>query len=115
MEGGAAGDHAVGVPRLVILWTRPDHLTRAEADAWVRLEVAGLGIADARLAEVEPAAWEHPVSWHWMLELELEDAPAGARSLRRGPVADWLRDLRLLGMRPTVMLVGNPSVPEVAA
>ena len=50
-----------------------------------------------------------------MLELELEDAPAGARSLRRGPVADWLRDLRLLGMRPTVMLVDNAASPEAAA
>ena len=99
----------------MILWTRPSHLTREEADAWVRLEVAALGIADARLAEVEPAALEHPVDWHWMLELELEDAPAGARSLRRGPVADWLRDLRLLGMRPTVMRVDNAASPEPAA
>ena len=99
----------------MILWTRPSHLTRQEADAWVRLEVAALGIAEARLAEVEPAALEHPVNWHWMLELELEDAPAGARSLRRGPVADWLRDLRLLGMRPTVMLVDNDASPAPAA
>ena len=50
-----------------------------------------------------------------MLELELEDARAGRDALRRGPVADWLRDLRLLGMRPTVMLVGNAGVPEAAA
>ena len=115
MEGGRWRDHADCVPRLVILWTRPGHLTREEADAWVRLEVAALGIPDALLAEIEPAAWDHPVSWHWMLELELEDRRDGARRLRRGPVADWLRDLRLLGMRPTVMLVGNAGVPEVAA
>ena len=55
------------------------------------------------------------MNWHWMLELELEHAPAGVRSLRRGPVADWLRDLRLLGMRPTVMLVDNAASPEPAA
>ena len=115
MEGCRCRAQAGWVPRLVILWTRPDHLTREEADAWVRLEVAGLGIPDARFAEVEPAAWEHPASWHWMLELELEDRRDGARRLRRGPVADWLRDLRLLGMRPTVMLVGDQAVPEVAA
>ena len=99
----------------MILWTRPSHLTREEADAWVRLEVAALGIPDAQLAEIAPAALEHPVNWHWMLELELEHAPAGVRSLRRGPVADWLRDLRLLGMRPTVMLVDNAASPEPAA
>ena len=52
------------------------------------------------------------MSWDWLLELELEDARRRGASLRRGPVADWLRDLRLLGMRPTVMLVGNDSVPE---
>jgi len=115
MARGDGRTHAGWVPRLVILWTRPDHLTREEADTWVRLEVPALGIADARLTEVEPAALEHPVNWQWMLELELEDAPAGARSLRHGPVADWLRDLRLLGMRPTVMLVDNAASPEPAA
>jgi hypothetical protein len=115
MEGGTGGAQDERVPRLVILWTRPDHLTREEADAWVRLEVARLGIPDARLAEVEPAALEHPVSWRWMLELELVDRREGARRLSRGPVADWLRDMRLLGMRPTVMLVGSDGAPEAAA
>ena len=115
MEARPAADHAVGVPRLVMLWTRPDHLTREEADAWVHAEVAGLGLADARIGEVQPAAFEHPVSWHWMLELEVDDAAIGARSLRRGPVADWVRDLRLLGMRPTVMLVANAAGPGAAA
>ena len=115
MERACGRDHAGWVPRLVILWTRPNHLSREEADTWVRLEVRALGLAGARLAEVQPAAMEHPMSWHWMLELELEDTSAGARSLRRGPLADWLRDLRLLGMRPTVMLVDNSASPETAA
>jgi hypothetical protein len=115
MAGQADRTHAGWVPRLVILWTRPDHLTREEADAWVRLEVARLAIPDARLAEVEPAALGHPVSWRWMLELEVEDELAGERPVRRGPLADWLRDLRLLGMCPTVMLVGNHAVPKAAA
>ena len=99
----------------MILWTRPDHLTCEEANAWVHAEVTGLGLADARIAEVHSAAFEHPASWHWMLELEVGDAASGAQSLRRGPVADWLRDLRLLGMRPTVMLVENGAAPEATA
>jgi hypothetical protein len=115
MDGAERRHHAGWVPRLVILWTRPEHLTREEAEAWVRLEVAGLGIPDARLAEVEPAALEHPVSWRWMLELELADRREGARRISRGLLADWLRDLRLLGMRPTVMIVGNDAAPEAAA
>jgi hypothetical protein len=114
MEGARGRDDAERVPRLVILWARPSHLSREEADTWVRHEVGALGIAGV-LAEVQPAAIEHPVSWHWMLELELEDATDGARSLRRGPVSDWLRDLRLLGMRPTVMLVDSDASPAPAA
>jgi hypothetical protein len=107
------------VPRLVILWTRPAHLTRVEADAWARTEVplvaAAAGIDSPVVTEVRPAALEHPASWHWMLELEVSDDATADRCLRRGPLADWVRDLRLLGMRPTVLLVGEPEVPGAAA
>jgi hypothetical protein len=110
-----AGD----VPRLLVLWTRPDHLTRVEADAWVRSGVAVLettpGIEAARVEEVLPAAFEHPALWHWLLELDVSDHAAVARTLRNGPVADWVRDLRLLGMRPTVLLVPGGSAPEATA
>jgi hypothetical protein len=85
----------------------------------VRSEVAGLdaapGIAGARVAEVQPAAFEHPVIWHWMLELEVSDRATVARALHSGPVADWLRDLRLLGMRPTVLLVAGDAAPGATA
>jgi hypothetical protein len=103
----------------VILWTRPAHLSRVEADAWARAEVPALaaaaGLDGTRITEVRPAADEHPAAWHWMLELEVSDEAEADRCLRRGPLADWVRDLRLLGMAPTVLLVGEPDVPGAVA
>lgn len=95
------------MPRLVILWTRPEHLEPEEADDWVRSQTVGLRALGARATEVQSAAFEHPTSWHWMLELEVNDAATAERSLRSGPIADWLRELRQLRMRPKVMLVAD--------
>ena len=107
------------MPRLVVLWTRPDHLGRDEADAWVRTEVAALdaapGISRAWVAELRRAALEYPAHFHWILELDVVDQASVARTLRHGPVADWVRDLRLLGMRPTVLLVAGDAAPGAAA
>jgi len=120
MEGRPRRRHAVEVPRLVVLWTRPNHLTREEADDWVRSGVVGFdtapGVTGARVAEVHAADFEHPAMWHWMLELELEvtDHATVARTMHSGALAEWLRDLRLLGMRPTVLLVASGTAPAAA-
>ena len=95
------------MPRLVILWTRPEHLEPEEADDWVRSQTVGLRVVGAHAAEVQSAAFEHPASWNWMLELEVDDAASAERTLRSGPIADWLRELRQLRMRPKVMLVAD--------
>jgi hypothetical protein len=119
MDASAACAHAVEVPRLLILWTRPGHLSLEEADAWIRSELAVLDavpdVASSRITEVRSAAAAHPASWHWLLELDVSDDAAAGRSLQRGPVADWVGDLRLLGMRPTVLLVGASDAPGAAA
>jgi hypothetical protein len=118
MENEPARNQAGGVPRIVVLWTRPDHLTREDADAWVQAGTAALdaapGISNARVGELQSAAAGHPARWHWMLELDVVDEGSVARTLRHGPVADWVRDLRLLGMHPTVMLVDG-AAPGAAA
>jgi hypothetical protein len=107
------------VPRLLILWSRPRHLTREETEAWIEAELLRMAavpeVGGSRLTEVRPAALAHPTDWQWMLELDVADDAAAGRSLDRGPVADWVRDLRLLGMRPTVLLVGQPDAPGAAA
>jgi hypothetical protein len=105
--------------RVLVFWARPDHLTRVEADAWVRSEVSELeaapGVEHARVDEVHSASVQHPAMWNWMLELHVGDHATAARCLHRGPLADWLRDLRLLGMRPTVMLIPGDAAPGAAA
>ena len=45
--GGPATGDAVDVPRLLVLWSRPHHLSAAEAERWVRAEVRALRAVDA--------------------------------------------------------------------
>ena len=85
----------------------------------MRTEIAALdaapGISSARVAELQSAALEHPARFHWILELDVVDHASVARTLRHGPVADWVRDLRLLGMRPAVLLVADNTAPGAVA
>ena len=78
---GAARTTLAGCRALVILWTRPSHLKREEADAWVRLRsCCTRDRLTPGLRRSSPPRSEHPVSWQWMLELELEDAPRRRRA-----------------------------------
>ena len=105
---------AVVVPRLLVLWSRPYHLAAGEAERWVRAEVRQLPAADGVMAvalrRLESASPRLGHQWDWLLELEVA-APVADR-VESGPCADWLADLRLLGMRPTVLLVSDDRPPE---
>jgi hypothetical protein len=106
--------HDVGVPRLLVVWSRPSHLSAEEASRWVRHEVGALlGHAATRSADLhrlESASPRHGCEWHWLLELDV-GAPAG-EFVDAGVCAEWLGDLRLLGMRPQVILVGDAVALE---
>lgn len=95
--------------RIVVLWTRPYHLSAEEADAWTRCEAARLLELDAieriEVTRLQSASMRHPRNWDWMLELHLRAGVEGDACADAPVCADWLRDLRLLGMRPTVVLV----------
>jgi hypothetical protein len=99
--------------RLVVLWTRPYHLSAEEADAWARREAASLlalaGVERAELTRLDSASTRHAAEWDWMLELHLREGADGRVCGEAREFADWLLDLRLLGMRPTVMLVERPT------
>jgi hypothetical protein len=101
--------HAVRVARLIVLWSRPKHLGIDEAERWTRAEVRALlgreGIGSAELKRLRRASPRHGCDWDWLLELEIT-APV-QDYVDRGPCAEWLGDMRLLGMRPTVMLSGD--------
>jgi hypothetical protein len=95
--------------RLVVLWTRPYHLSPEEADAWTCREVARLlgldGVARVELTRLQSASTHHPSQWDWMLELHLHHGVDGHACVDASVCAEWLGDLRLLGMRPAVVLV----------
>jgi len=106
--------HAAHVPRLLFVWSRPYHLTAEEASRWVRGEVGPL-LGDARtrsgeLRRLQSASPRHGCDWHWLLDLDVA-APA-SEYVDEGVGAEWLGDLRLLGMRPQVMVVGDAVARE---
>jgi hypothetical protein len=100
--------------RLIILCGRPYQLTAEEAADWVRREVERLLEADAvthaELTQLQTASARHPAGCHWMLELHLEEGIDAHRVADEPPCADWLSELRQLGMQPVVLLAAGGTV-----
>jgi hypothetical protein len=96
------------VPRLLIFWTQPPHLSAAEAEAWVHAEVGkvtGLaGVERAELTRLRSGSERFGAPHDWMLELHLAPGSAPDDCVEARPCAEWLGDLRLLGMRPAVVV-----------
>ena len=113
VQAGAAADD-VGVARLLVLWSCPHHLSAEEAERWVRAEVRALraaaAVRSAKLTRVESASPRQPCDWRWLLELELTGSVRDC--VERGPCAEWLGDLRLLGMRPAVVVAAEAIALE---
>jgi hypothetical protein len=98
-----------GVPRLLVLWSRPHHLSDEEAERWARAELRGVatapGIRSLQLRRLEAPSPRYAGDWRWLLELEI-DGPARA-CVESGPCGEWLADLRLLGMRAEVVVAAE--------
>jgi hypothetical protein len=60
-------------------------------------------VTSAKLVRLERPSPRHGGEWDWLLELEV----VAADCVDHGACAEWLGDLRLLGMRPAVMLVAG--------
>jgi hypothetical protein len=108
MEPRASPGQATGVPRLLIACSRPQHLSASEADAWFRTELTPLrrlpGVESVVVTRVMAAA-RHPRPCDWLCEVHLE-ARADWRACAEHPwCTEWLMDLRLLGMRPTLAVL----------
>jgi hypothetical protein len=101
------------VTRLIVLVGTPYHLRAAEAEEWLRSEASGLAtVAGVRRAVLSPLAspslhWSD--EWGWLIEIDCENRDDMDRVVRDGAWTDLLGDLRLLGMRPTVAVVGDAS------
>ena len=115
-----------GARRLLLVWSRPGHLTDAQADAWVCGQVDELLQDDrtqrARLVRLARASPSWPQPFDWMLALDVH--ADGAREPALGPVWEaWLADLRQLGMGPVAMVAidvlsiaaGKPSMGGMVA
>lgn len=102
------------VPRLLVLWTRPQHLSATEADAWIRAEIDRLravrGVRELELTRLATASLAEPREWDWMLELRPVPGADPGLCVQSPAWRDWVGDLRLLGMRPTVLLADTAGV-----
>jgi hypothetical protein len=101
------------VLRLILLVHHPYHLGAQEAERWLREQASALlaadGVRRAGLSPVGSASVGAGDPSGWLIELDC-DGPEGAdRTVRSGAWTDLLGDLRLLGMRPMVAVVGETS------
>jgi hypothetical protein len=93
------------MPRVLVLGQRPQMLDEDEVAAWTRKEAAALlgspsiRSAEPKVIEVLGDSWLH--IYDWLLELEVESSEA----LEASPLAELLLDLRLLGLRPAVLVL----------
>ena len=100
--------------RLIVLIGPPYHLRAAEAEEWLRGEASGVAAVDGvRRAVLSPLASPSLRSgndeWGWLVEIDCETRDDADRVVRDSAWTDLLGDLRLLGMRPTVAIVGDAS------
>ena len=102
--------------RLLVLVRPPRHLALAEAEDWLRAELApvasGTKVRSAALSTLASASRRLTQEWGWLIELEFEDAQAARDAVAEEACAMLLGDLRLLGMRPTVALVDGAEPLE---
>jgi hypothetical protein len=101
------------VTRVIILVGTPEHLRAAEAEEWLRGEASALGTADGvRRAVISPLgspSLRRGNEWGWLIEIDCQDPDGADRVVRDGAWTALMGDLRLLGMRPTVAVVGDAS------
>ena len=102
--------------RLLVAWSRPHHLSSAEARDWLFAESHRLlelpAIARLELTELDAASDAYGRCRDWLLEAHLVSGPNGTACADEPSFAEWLCDLRLLGMRPVVVLAERSVVLE---
>ena len=93
----------------MVLWNRIGGLKSGDDECWARAEVAKLqahdGIAALALHPVATAAIRHPPPCGWCLEIRIAEGHTANELVRSRPCAEFLDDLRLLGMQPRVLAI----------
>jgi hypothetical protein len=94
--------------RLLIFWRQPHHLSEAEAEAWIRAELQTVtgapGVERAELTRLRSGSDRFGAPHDWMLDLHLAPGAVPSDYVKARPCAEWLGDLRLLGMSPAVVV-----------
>ena len=92
----------------MIFVERPRHISTDDAEAWLEWELEPLrgdGIDRVRLRRLRNGSLRFAQSWAFMVEVECRDAAAARAAVQDGPGLALLADMRLLGMRPSMVLV----------
>lgn len=95
---------------------RPYHLSDDEADRWMRDQAAPLASAAAvesvHISRLLAPAARGGGDWDWLIEFHCRGAEDASRAAREEPLRDMVADLRLLGMRPSLVLAeGTRPLP----
>jgi hypothetical protein len=98
------------VSRVLVLVQRPYHLTDQESEQWLHSQAAEFaqlgGVRSVDVVRLESASWKFAREGDWLLELHIERGEHPARILNEPTCVALLADLRVLGMRPSVAVLG---------
>lgn len=103
----------------MVLCARPLHLAREEADRWLCRQLTEVlaedEVAGIRLTSLSSAsmAWARPCDY--LIEIDLRPGAEPGALVRGAVCAGVFGDLRLLGMRPAVLVVDDRRAVAVAA
>lgn len=93
---------------MLITGLRPQHLTAEDAHAWLVSELRVMrslpDIESVVLTQVTPLE-RHPSSCDWVCELHIAEQADGRACVDHPVCSEWMLDLRLLGMRPRLVVL----------
>jgi hypothetical protein len=96
------------VARLLLFVGRPSALSETEAVRWMRELVAPLArmepVSRVEVTRLQAPALRGGRDWQWLIEMYCERGEDAARAARDEACRDLVADLRLLGMRPSLVL-----------
>jgi hypothetical protein len=96
------------VARLLLFVGRPNALSETEAVRWMREQAAPLArmepVSRVEVTRLQAPALHGGRDWQWLIEMYCERGEDAARAARDEACRDLVADLRLLGMRPSLVL-----------
>ena len=102
--------------RLLLFVGRPNALSEREAARWMREQVAPLArmepVTRVEVTRLQAPALRGGRDWQWLIEMHCDDGEDAARAARDEVCRDFVSDLRLLGMRPSLVVADGTEPLE---